>query len=256
MKRFKKIIKLILNKFKTNRYNSSIVLEAVDISNSLKKWLGNKNYEKVSIGENCNSAWYLKETNNKKASYPFDWIFSSSEIVNHAINDNFNAFLDKEKIFTVNKNKGGHKIYHSSLFNHRNPLTSEENYNYYVRASERFNNLIKSEASILFVCTVIQEPQKRVSWAKGFDREIEIPNNQNIETFRSLIQNLKKRNSNCKFVFINQFTEYDPKIEFKIIDDTITWVDFYSKGKNSGVKYLDEYDDTIMKIIYKSFSQN
>lgn len=88
-----------------NTLNSGNLLKATEISNTISVWLSDNYYEKVSIGENCNSAWYLKETGNKNASYPYDWIFSSGEIVTHTIKDDFKSFLNKELIFHIKKIK-------------------------------------------------------------------------------------------------------------------------------------------------------
>jgi hypothetical protein len=51
--------------------------------------------EFISIGPNCMTADILKQQNLRKNAYPFDYIFSSLEIVKHSIKDKFNIFLDK-----------------------------------------------------------------------------------------------------------------------------------------------------------------
>ncbi|UII23880.1 DUF1796 family putative cysteine peptidase [Fulvivirga ligni] len=236
--------------------NSEIILDAVEISNTINHWLSDSSYVKVSMGENCNSSWYLKETGNKEASYPYDWIFSSGDIISHTIRDEFKSFLNKDMMFNVNRNKAGHSLYHSLLFNHRNPLKSNEDYQYYVRASDRFLKLLKNNGNnILFVCTVIQETNKRPGWTKGFDRSFKVPINQNLDSFTEMIQYIKSINENVKFIFINQLTEDNYKLEIKSINSVSLWLDFCSEGENSGVKYLNRLDDTIMKIIYKGMCQ-
>jgi hypothetical protein len=50
----------------------------------------------ISIGPYCSTAYILKVNNLRTESYPFDYIFSSLEIVKHCINDKFNIFLDKK----------------------------------------------------------------------------------------------------------------------------------------------------------------
>ena len=42
-----------------------------------------------SLGR-CHSSQILKSNNLKKCSYPFDWIFSNSDIILHCLEDNFN----------------------------------------------------------------------------------------------------------------------------------------------------------------------
>ena len=52
--------------------------------------------EFISIGPYCCTADLLKAHRLRRTAYPFDYIFSSLEIVKHAIKDNFNIFLDKQ----------------------------------------------------------------------------------------------------------------------------------------------------------------
>ncbi len=239
-----------------NSLNTEVVLKATEISNTINRWLSNDYYEKVSMGENCNSSWYLKETGNKNASYPYDWIFSSGDIITHTIKDEFKSFLNKELIFHIKKNKAGHSLYHSNLFNHRNPLKSDKDYDYYERGVERFLNLLKDqEKSILFVCTVIQEKEKRLDWANGFDRDYKLPINQGLEAFTETMELIKSIHKNVKFIFINQTTEGKFNLEIDTITSDVLWIDFCSEGANSGVQYRNENDDLIMKIIYKGMFQ-
>jgi len=56
----------------------------------------NINMKFISIGTYCSTAYILKVNNLRTESYPFDYIFSSLEIVKHCINDKFNIFLDKK----------------------------------------------------------------------------------------------------------------------------------------------------------------
>ncbi|NKI27980.1 hypothetical protein HCG49_15570 [Arenibacter sp. 6A1] len=239
-----------------NSLNTEIILKATEISNTINSWLSTNYYEKVSMGQNCNSSWYLKETGNKNTSYPYDWIFSSGEIITHTIKDEFKTFLDKDMIFDIKKNKAGHSLYHSYLFNHRNPLKSDEDYNYYDRGVKRFLNLLKdTNNNILFVCTVIQEKEKRRDWANGFDRDFKLPINQDLNSFTETIELIQSINKNVKFIFINQLTEGKINLEVKTINADCLWIDFCSEGSNSGVKYRNKFDDLIMKIIYKGMYQ-
>ncbi|NNC84551.1 MAG: hypothetical protein HKN75_00615 [Bacteroidia bacterium] len=249
----KKLLKGLLEN--TLSFNSEILLKSTEAGNKINEWLSDANYVKVSMGENCNSAWYLKETGNKDASYPYDWIFSSSDIVKHSITDKFQSFLNKDMIVQINDNRAGHSLYHSNLFNHKNPLKSDEDYNYYERAVKRFLDLINDTSkNILFVCTVIQEREKRPGWTNGFNKEYNLPTNQNIDTFTDTMELIKSINKNVKFIFINQFTEGKLNLEIETINDNYLWINFCSKGKNTGVKYLNKIDDKVIKNIYKGMN--
>jgi len=118
-----------------------------------------------SLGGICHSAQLLKINGLKKASYPFDWIFSSMSMVKHCIEDDFNTFLDKSQYSdyttntTLRENQCEHKFYgkmvfngeHNVIFNHHNPLSSESDYSYLERCVERFRELLKSEEPKTFV---------------------------------------------------------------------------------------------------------
>ena len=230
------------------------LIEASKISNKVSAWLENSNYECVSFGENCNSSWYIKETGNKNASYPFDWIFSSPEIIIHALKDEFKSFLNKDHIFPVDKKRAGHVYYHSRMFNHRNPLESDEHYTYYKRAATRLKALLKAQKNVVFIITVINEPEKRKDWSTGFNKKMALPKNQSANNFKPLIEYIKQINPNSKFLFINQFTEQKLNINLSFNDDSIMWIDFTSAGANSGVKYSNKIDDTIIKIVYSGLN--
>ena len=51
--------------------------------------------EFISIGPYCDATGMLKKHNLRLSSYPFDYIFSSLELIKHAIEDKFHIFLDK-----------------------------------------------------------------------------------------------------------------------------------------------------------------
>ena len=48
----------------------------------------------ISIGPCCFTTEYIKSSGLRTNSYPFDWIFSSIEMVNHCITNKFQTFLD------------------------------------------------------------------------------------------------------------------------------------------------------------------
>ena len=230
-----------------------IVLKAISIQNEISEWKGKQENRLVSLGQNCNSSWYLKETGNKEASYPFDWIFSSQKIVVDAINDRFESFIDKKNIISLGE-KAGNKLYHNSLFNHRNPINSDEDYSYYKRTIERFLDLIDGEDSIVFVITVVNEFKKRKGWHDGFIDSMVPAFPQNLDSFSELIALMKSINKNVKFLFIEQYTESDLELEIRNKTDDIFWVKYNSAQSNTGVHYLDTLDDTIMKIVYSGLS--
>lgn len=113
--------------------------------------------ETCSLGLLCQSSKLLETNNLKKCSYPFDWIFSTFEMIIDCIEDDFNKFLDKSYYKSINATKCGHSGYGrpNDMFNHRNPLDNEEDYKYYIRCVERFRELKKSEEGKLFISTIV-----------------------------------------------------------------------------------------------------
>ena len=130
---FRKRKKTKENLLKSNELKSAIakaIKTNLLINNKLIK--GGEDYTCISIGENCNSSWYLKETGNKSLSYPFDWLFTSPKVIYDIVNNNFDTFLNKKYIVEKkNKISAGHTLYHDSLFNHKNPLKSSKDFFYY-----------------------------------------------------------------------------------------------------------------------------
>jgi hypothetical protein len=110
-----------------------------------------------SLGSLCHSSQLLKINGLKKASYPFDWIFSSLEMVEHCIKDDFKTFLDKSQYIDYTTNSSlketqcEHIFYgkmlgdpvHNIVFNHHNPLSNENDYTYFERCVNRFRELLK-----------------------------------------------------------------------------------------------------------------
>lgn len=256
----------ILKKKETVSYNDIINIEssklkiaiskAFEINKKINSWVGSKENLFISIGENCNSSWYLKETGNKKASFPFDWLFTSPEVIYHIIKDDFVSFLDRKMIEeSKDKIRAGHKLYHKSIFNHKNPLKNEENYNYYQRAVSRFKEALKEKKNIVFVCNVLNENKKRKSWYEGFDKKYKAPINQDIHTFDGLCNFLTKINPNVRFFFIEQYTEKSFSVDIIHESKDKLWIKLCSFGKNNGVKFLNEHDDFIVKIIYSGLNE-
>lgn len=207
----------------------------------------------ISLGQNCNSAWYIKQVNLKKASYPFDWIFSSPQIIIDCIDDQFHKFLDKEHIFSTNKGKSaGHNLYHNSLFNHRDALT-EDNFQYYKRCTNRFLSILNSQKPVVFIMTVINEPDKRRSWSSGFNEKFKVPTDQKIKDMFPLINKIRTINKNTQFLFVEQYTDSQPEIRSDYNKDGVTWVVFKSMHSNNGVKYKYQVDNNVAKKLYSTF---
>lgn len=113
----------------------------------------------ISLGDHCFTSYLLKNYQLKRYSLPFDWIFSSPEMIIHCIENNFSFFLDQSKIQSTinssNEPSSNHSFYEKhfnikNMFNHSD-LTIDTNYQYIKRSVERFGRLLESNDNKLFI---------------------------------------------------------------------------------------------------------
>lgn len=135
--------------------------------------------EFVSIGPNCDTANILKTYGLRLKAYPFDYIFSSLELVKHSILDKFRIFLDKKyyvkgidnsttttkhtyycnflntEILQQHHIKNGYskdyKVSDGNLFNHHDLLNNTIHYEQYQRRCARLLELLESEKKVVFI---------------------------------------------------------------------------------------------------------
>lgn len=117
----------------------------------------------VGLGTLCLTSQLLKQMGLKQASMPFDWIFSSPEMIAHAIRDDFGEFLARDNITTVPVSRrpdpalyrADHVYYRDRfgvnfVFNHHDPSQSEDDYQYFVRCADRFRSILSGD-KVLFL---------------------------------------------------------------------------------------------------------
>ena len=228
------------------------IKESQDAQAALRNFIGDNEVGSkfISLGEICSSAWYLKQVGLKNASFPFDWIFSSPKIVLDCVNDGFKKYLDKSLIKPkINNVSAGHEYYHSNFFNHRSPLRSEEDYNYYKRCCQRFIHNLKAQEPTYYLITLINEPSKRPGWANGFSHNFSMPVNQDYKTIVDLVETLKNRTANCKFIVIDHYTNSNRHATSQHIDVDVMLIKFSAGGNSTGVFYQDHLDDFCFKLI-------
>eukprot|EP00966_Prymnesium_polylepis_P190277 4408881-Prymnesium_polylepis.2 len=101
----------------------------------------------VSLGALCITARLLQQHNLRVHASPFDWVFSSPEMVRHCLEDSFATFLDSTQYVPVEDGHATHRLYStmighsSSIFNHHNPITRSD-YDYFQRCVERFELIL------------------------------------------------------------------------------------------------------------------
>lgn len=191
----------------------------------------NKKMNIISLGNNCITSQYLKLAKLKNTSYPFDWIFSSIDIIKDCIEDDFNKFLDTTLMTTLVKKRSGHETYHRQMFNHRQPSKNKEDLKYYQRCCDRFKKLFKSDQEITFVLYV----------RKGggvWENKMVYPIDQSIEKIKEFCNYISSKRNNTKFIIIRPIVNSGKaKFEKPIIIDNMRFFKFHSVGKPNGSRY-------------------
>lgn len=117
----------------------------------------------VGLGSRCTVAQTLQDMELRSGSYPFDWIFSTPEIVVHCLEDDFELFLRKDQYEPIAIERRAVKQFNlcdhatfrdefgqGAMFNHRDPTKSED-HAYLVRCVDRFRALMAAPDPTLFV---------------------------------------------------------------------------------------------------------
>eukprot|EP00931_Biecheleriopsis_adriatica_P086813 TRINITY_DN61397_c0_g1_i1.p1 TRINITY_DN61397_c0_g1~~TRINITY_DN61397_c0_g1_i1.p1 ORF type:complete len:359 (+),score=75.92 TRINITY_DN61397_c0_g1_i1:39-1115(+) len=113
----------------------------------------------MSLGSRCLVAECLRDEGLRRYSGPFDWIYSSPEMIEHCIKDDFAAFMDKKQIVRAG-GSFGHKLYGPMLkravvFPHHNPGSKDRED--FMRRTARFKKVISSpKRKLLPLCTLVQ----------------------------------------------------------------------------------------------------
>lgn len=224
--------------------------QAAEIAREIRTWIGNSEREKIGLGQNCNASWYLKATDNKRASYPFDWIFTTPEFILNMLGDDFEKLLDRKQLIPHGMD-AGHEYYHEWLFGHRNPASSDADFEFVKRCVARWRELMHAQKPVVFLTMVLNESDKRKRWKAGFTKNFKMPTEQKLSDFDAVVEKILSINPNCKFLFVEQYTEQDFELSVLEKNDHSIWLKFSSIDSNTGVQYLNTVDDEVMKTLLK-----
>lgn len=83
--------------------------------------------EVCSLGSICFSSNLLRRNKLRGRAYPFDWLFSSPEIVAHCIEDKFVTFLDKSQ-HIAHRGVTQHAFYKDFLLEHHLNINTYKDY--------------------------------------------------------------------------------------------------------------------------------
>ena len=134
----------------------------------------------VSLGSRCNVAQHLQDFGLRTASLPFDWIFSTPEMVVHCLEDDFSLFLEPGQYQpipawrrTVREfNLCDHIAFRDdygiqAMFNHRDP-TFIDDYLYLQRCVDRFRQVQASPEPTLFFLVSESHPSPEEAYIRLF----------------------------------------------------------------------------------------
>ena len=173
------IIKKHLRQFKTKTINdfrdfcmsSQEFIGYFSLINKVSGITGNQSKSDelyISLGSHCYTSHLLKILNKKEFSCPFDWLFSSPEMVIHCLETNFSfltnpqfyAPVAKENRMYEKANLCQHTFYRDHygvnfVFNHHNP-TDIIDYHYLLRCVKRFQDLNNTQRIKKYIMTTRQ----------------------------------------------------------------------------------------------------
>ena len=184
-----------------------------------------------SLGTRCHVAQILKNNNLKKCSYPFDWIFSDPDIVKHCIEDKFNIFLDKTYYIKLKEKMCGHSYYHPKMFNHHNPLNTND-YDYYKRCVERFTQLLQYKENKLFIMMFVN--------TKNFEETLKKKVIEFNDKFSKFVSNYKL----LVIIHINKGKQNHILTQL----DSIDFLELHTLSNSNGLNFINLKDNTYLNI--------
>ncbi len=191
-----------------------------------------------SLGNVCQASTILKRNNLKLCSYPFDWIFSDCDTIIDCIQDNFNIFLDKSYYINISETQCGHSKYSNNMFNHHNPLTNVDHYNYYVRCVDRFKNLLQKQEHKLFFMI--------------FSNRIDNIDNNFINNITDFNNKLSNYTSNYTLLVVYHIGNKENNHHVFTYIDNIHLLEIHTLSDSGGVNFHNNDDNIYLDDIIKS----
>jgi energy-coupling factor transporter ATP-binding protein EcfA2 len=209
----------------------------------------------VSLGTHCYTSSFLKRFQLKRFSSAFDWIFSNPSMIAHAINDNFETFLDRQHYapVPVHERKDGpevnrvqHTFYQQNhgvdfVFNHHD-VHEPNDYAYLVRCVERFRSCLKGDANTLFLMIRREDPRS----------------NHDFELVRTALKHIAPE---CAFVFVavasGKTTTGVPNVIVSSQDSHSALYHFTGSSDWQTLQFADPFDEVcLFRTIFKNFRPN
>lgn len=120
----------------------------------------------LSFGSCCLVARILRDIGLRLYAGPFDWIYSSAQMVRHCISDDFSTFLDLDQLIGLPPDKArvhdfyGKMMNRTVVFPHHEPRGKDRSY--YKRNVQRFLKVLASPERKLFVLVHLVQSQEEL----------------------------------------------------------------------------------------------
>ena len=232
----------------TKEQADAALVRASDVAAELRQWSGGISTELISLGQNCSVSWYIKAIGQKRASYPFDWLATSPNVLEHVLDDDFHTLLNRSQMIPL-VNDSGSRVYHAQMYGHRNPARNDADYAYYVRCVERWRDRLESSDNITFIGIVLNEHAKRPRVSRWFTDAFVLPQVQTYEHWRPVVAAIGLRHTNSRFLFLEQYTDVPFNLSLSFPEPDVAWLRIATQGRSTGVRYLNQTDDEVMRMV-------
>jgi hypothetical protein len=208
-----------------------------------------KKYDEiVSFGSQCDVGLSLRSMDLKGETYPFDWVCSNPKIIYDVLvngpsryvtfdgnkNDDYYVNdLGSRYDFNIPKD---HINFYGQHFTHYTGMSSEELTKTLSRYLERFFNLLKSEKTVLFVCSHEEYLYHKIS----HDNKNEFYN-----YLCKINDNLCENYPQLKFTILNIDINNTHNNYKNIINTSIDYAYHFSDGETRKPAYFEPYRNSI-----------
>jgi len=206
----------------------------------------------IPIGSFCHTAMALKRAGLRHFSTPFDWLFSSPDMVAQCLNDDFSCFLDKEQYEPIpleqrqdpNSNFCHHRHFKEVfgihfVFNHHKPYEIHD-YQYFQRCVDRFRQSISSSGHKLMVY---------FSWNPIVEGRLE----NLIKTLRIKVKDFVLLIFHFPVVNQGELLSLERRVRTKRLQHDVLSVEMSVSAPTNGVTFAQPADDLLLTRFLKSF---
>ena len=209
-----------------------------------------------SFGPNCHSAQILKRNHWKQVSFPFDWGFSTPSIIIDCIETDFSYFIDTNYCVGDESKEGNTNIYYYpdptiNMLNHRNILRPDHKA-YYERCIHRFQTVLKSTESKLFIFTFLDV---KTYLDENMADKVHDVYNTTVEDILQFNTEFAKYTSNYRILCIFQSIGNERRYLWSK-NKNVDFLELETVSKSGGNYFLDDHDNIFLDELLQKYVQN